>query len=120
LEREKNIKYKIIIYYRYVINAIGGGQLPYWLGTFLFDFITYLIPFSLMIFVSIGDQFLSKYLQKLFTIMFFFGISLVWYSYAWSFFFKLSNTAFKNFPIINYFLFFSLPLVLIGKHLLIT
>ena len=35
LERELSLKY--------LINMMGGRNLPYWIGTFLFDYLLYLI-----------------------------------------------------------------------------
>jgi len=93
---------------------MGCMSFPYWLGTFLFDFALYLLTFFfflLIIFIQ-KVSYLVNNIYEISAVMFFFGPSLILYSYIFGFFYTKSNNAFKNFPLVNFFVSFSIPFLL--------
>jgi len=103
LEREYQLKY--------ALNVMGCRPLPYWLGTLAFDYIVYFCTFMLF-FLSVDSikvEFLVPYLSALLNIMLCFGFSLITFCYLSGFLFNSSNSAFKSFPIITFFVSYSIP-----------
>ena len=90
---------------------MGCRSLPYWFGTFLFDFTIYfgmMVPIFLL---SLSYEFLSEKIGKLIFIFFSFGISFIMFSFfIGTLLYEKSSKAMKTFPFLNYFVFFALPL----------
>lgn len=78
-EREKKLKY--------ALNVMGCRTLPYWLGTFTFDYTMYCIVTS--IFFIFGYSFeiilMTNYVGTWILILLTFGYSCIMWSYAWNF-----------------------------------
>lgn len=91
-------------------------RLSYWIGTFVSDYICFLVPFGAFIAsIYIFDvEFLEIFIFRMSLIISVFGMSLLSYSYLMSFFYTKSNSAFKQFPLINLFLNFTLWFILRG------
>lgn len=89
-------------------------SLPYWLGTFLFDFALYLLTFLFFLLIVFVQKvsYLVNNIFEISMVMLFFGPSLILYSYIFGFFYTKSNNAFKNFPLVNFFVSFSIPFLL--------
>jgi len=106
LEKEFHLKY--------ILNVMGCRPLPYWLGTFIFDYIAYLITVIIFYILVIENEvkFLKNYLNTLTLILAVFGADLIVYTYLCGYLFKKSNSAFKSFPIINFFVSYSIPWIL--------
>ena len=90
LEREHNLKY--------ALNVMGCRVLPYWLGTFAFDFSLYC--FTIIVFyliVAIGSiQFVIAYFYEVLAVLLLFGFSYIPFSYMCGFMFQQSNSALKG------------------------
>ena len=97
LEREFELKY--------TMDVTGMRQLPYWLGTFLFDFSGYLLIVLFFYFVVVLEDitFMRAHIHKLVPILALFGADLILYAYLCGFLYEKSNSAFKSFPILNFF-----------------
>ncbi|KRX06128.1 P-loop containing nucleoside triphosphate hydrolase [Pseudocohnilembus persalinus] len=107
MEKEHQIKY--------VLNVMGIKSFSYWMGTFLFDYLSYILISSFFfVFVGLYNNldFLYKHIGKFAFIQLLFGPSLILFSYNASFFYKSSNSAFKSFPIISFFVIYSVPQIL--------
>ena len=98
------------------MNVMGCKRVTYWLGTFLLDYTAYISTVVTMIFFFfiLEVEFMYPFLGKITIIMVFFGISLIAFTYLFSFFFKKSNTAFITFPPICFFVFYMLPEILLA------
>lgn len=85
--------------------------MPYWTGTFLFDFLAYTLTSALfIIFIYCWELvFLLNYIGDLILVLFTFGISLISYSFVSGFLFKKVNQADLYFPLINYFILWIIP-----------
>jgi hypothetical protein len=61
---------------RHLLKCSGTTWLSFWVGTLLFDFIAYLVPFSIFIGVSVGFEILvvSQNFDRLMIIMVCFGV----------------------------------------------
>lgn len=107
LEREHGL--------RYILNVMGCKGLTYWLGTFLFDYLAYMLTIALLIlfFFILGVEFMYPFLGRITCIMALYGIALITFTYMFSFAFKKSNTAFKTFPLVTFFVFYTLPGILL-------
>lgn len=104
-EKEKEVKY--------ILNVMGTKSVSYWLGTFISDFICFTIPMLSFIgaIYAFDVPFLVPFLNKIIPVVIVktlilifnnniiiykvFGISMLVYSYAMSFLFSNSNSAFK-------------------------
>jgi len=53
-----------------------------------------------------------NHLNKLMFVLVIYGADLIAYSYMFGFFYSKSNSAFKSFPLINFFLAYSIPMVI--------
>jgi ATP-binding cassette, subfamily A (ABC1), member 3 len=91
---------------------MGCRSLPYWLGTLMFDYLAYIISYLIMVLIiySMGLTFMTNYIWRITIIMIFFGFAMIQFSYAIGFLFNKGTTAFKIFPLIGYFLFYSVPM----------
>ena len=94
---------------------MGLRKLPYWAANFAFDMSIYLIPVAIF-FIAVlcmGSMmdFLTEKLPQLIPVFILFGISFMTYSYAWSFVFQKSSSAYRLFPFINFLFFYMLPMV---------
>lgn len=106
LEKEFSLKY--------ILNVMGCRPLPYWLGTFIFDYLAYLITVLIFYILVLENdvKFLNAYIDTLTLILAIFGADLIVYTYLCGYLFKKSNSAFKSFPIINFFVSYSIPWIL--------
>ena len=113
---------------------MGCKSLPYWIGTFCFDFLAYVLTFGLFIFMvyamylnifffflslflyfSLRNlDFLKPHMAFISLIMLCYGFSLTQFAYACGFLFNKANSAHKAFPLINYFVLYSVPWILLG------
>ena len=90
MEREHNLKY--------ALNVMGCRVFPYWCGTFVFDYLMYLMTMVIFFFTmtSTGTQFVIFYIAPIAIIMLTFGFSYICFSYMCGFMFKKSNSALKG------------------------
>lgn len=105
LEREHSLKY--------ALNVMGCRPLPYWLGTLAFDFLAYFSTFLVFFYslVHYEVDFIQPYLSKFFFTMVAFGFALIVFAYLCGFLFSSSNSAFKSFPLIAFFIGYNLPFI---------
>ena len=106
-ENEKKLKY--------ALNVMGCKSIPYWFGSFLFDILFFWIAFTFFFIIAAISK--SNYIFEsaggILLIMAGFSFSLISFAYVWSFIYKNANSAFKTFPIMNIFLFWVFPLLLV-------
>ena len=103
LEKEKDL--------RYILRVMGCRTVPYWLGTFLCDFLAFqvtILAFYLIIYFVNIPLFLVVFWQ-IYIVLTGFSVSLIMFAYVFSFYFKTSNQAFKQFPLYSFFIFTVLP-----------
>lgn len=90
---------------------MGCKSVPYWFGTFLFDFTIYFGMIFIIILISLSYEFLSEKIGKVIFIFFTFGLSFIMFSYLiGTLIYEKASKAMKTFPFLNYFIFFALPL----------
>lgn len=108
LERETHLKY--------ALNVMGCRVTPYWLGTFAFDYLIFLITIGIFeVFCIIRDlNYVIDMFWQVFFILMSFGAAYITSSYFWGFFFKKASAALKFFPLMNFLLIYSLPWMLCG------
>jgi ATP-binding cassette subfamily A (ABC1) protein 3 len=98
LEREKKLKY--------ALNVMGCRKVPYWLGTFAFDYIVffvvslYFILFSVIFDISI----FKGHYGELVALLIVMGFSLLAWCYVLSFMFSQAASAYRYLIWINYFI----------------
>ena len=84
---------------KYALNVMGCRVIPYWLGTFIFDYIMFL--FTIIVFfliVVIGKiTFITDFVGELLFILLSFGFSFINWSYMCGFLFEKSNSALKGY-----------------------
>lgn len=92
---------------------MGLKTVPYWLGTFCFDFCMYLIGtvFFIILCFAFDISGVTGNLGNLILNMLFFGICFIWQNYALSFLFKTGNQAQKLIILINYVFYYVVPSV---------
>ncbi len=103
LERENKL--------RYAFKVTGLRDTPYWIGTFLADFLLYLMPglcFVALIFLF-NVTTLTAYIGSTIPIYLLFGGPLITFMYLCSYLFKSAQTAFKSIGFIMYLLGFIVP-----------
>ena len=107
-EREKNLKY--------ALNVMGCKTLPYWMATFAFDFLIFWIIFIFFFIIAAitKSQFILDSAAGILLIVASFSVSLISFAYMCGFMYKKSNSAFKTFPVMNIFIFWLLPYILIS------
>ncbi|KAL4509467.1 hypothetical protein ABPG73_022683 [Tetrahymena malaccensis] len=102
---------------RYSLNVMGCRSLPYWLGTFIFDFI--FISINLYIFFIIcfiiGFNAVTDHFGEFFGLTQLFIFAIICQSYFLSFFFEKSQTAYKLVFFVNYFLFYTIPALIASQ-----
>lgn len=91
---------------------MGCRILPYWLGTYTFDYILY--SFFVIIFVVFSYimqlSFLTDNIGKVLLTFINFGFAFISFSYfVGILLFKKSSTAMKSFPFINFFIIYCMP-----------
>lgn len=85
------------------------SSLAYWLSLFLFDYMIILLCI-LTIILSLNQlEFYEAYIAMTTINLLAFGSSIISMSYACSFLFRSSQTAYKIFPVINFLLLYSVP-----------
>lgn len=96
------------------MNVMGLKPIPYWVGTFITDYLGYLttVLFFYILVLFHDIPFIDKHLNKIILILASFGCSIITFTYCFGFLFKNSNTAFKSFPIISFFGMYSVPWIL--------
>ncbi|KAL4455080.1 hypothetical protein ABPG74_006462 [Tetrahymena malaccensis] len=102
---------------RYSLNVMGCRSLPYWLGTFAFDFIFIslnLYVFFILCFVVQFDA-ITKYFGSFFGLTQLFMFSIICQSYFLSFLFKKSQTAYKLVFFVNYLFFYTVPAIIASQ-----
>jgi len=107
-EREYKISYSL--------KVMGCRDVPYWLGTFLFDFLA--VQFVNAILVLLVFLFKIEYLQDHLLIFAFtlitFSSAIVTISYLCGFLFQSSNTVFKSYAAFYLFILYVLPTVILA------
>ncbi|EAR92762.2 ABC transporter family protein (macronuclear) [Tetrahymena thermophila SB210] len=109
MEREYHLKY--------ALNVMGCRVLPYWLGTFLFDFAVFFLTIVIFIILCFAQNltYVTDEFVNIFFILVTFGSTYITSSYFWGFIFQKSSAALKFYPLMNYFVVFSLPWIIIGS-----
>jgi len=66
---------------------MGCRVVPYWLGTFVFDYIVYTILMSIFIILCYAFQysFVTNYMGQILTLLMAFGFSYISFSYMFGF-----------------------------------
>ena len=107
-EREYKISYSL--------KVMGCHDTPYWLGTFLFDFLA--VQFVNVILVLLVFIFKIEYLKDHLVLFTFtlvtFSSSLITISYLYGFIFKSSNTVFKSYAGFYLFVLYTLPTIILA------
>ena len=95
---------------------MGCKSISYWLGTFLFDYLAYLLTVTLFIvfFYVVKASFMYPFIGNIILIMICFGAALILFTYLVSFMFKNSNRAYKLFALIAFFGFYTLPGIILN------
>lgn len=104
LEREFNLKY--------ALNVMGCRTMPYWLGTFAYDFILYsffvitFVIFSYIMSLSFVTQHIGMVVSAFVT----FGFAYISFSYfAGIALYTQTSKAMKSFPFVNFFIIYCMP-----------
>lgn len=96
---------------------MGLKKLPYWTANYIFDYMLFIIPFSLFIILvfAFGERAeeIRDVLQYIIPVLLLFGFSFIGYSYMFSFMFQKSSTAFRLFPFFNLIFFYFIPTIII-------
>jgi hypothetical protein len=104
LERETNLKY--------ALNVMGCRVLPYWIGTFVFDYLLFYVFVLIFIMFSyiMKLDFLTEYMGLIVLIFSAFGLSYVSFSYLCGVaIYEKTSSAMKTFPLLNFFIIYSMP-----------
>jgi hypothetical protein len=104
LERETNLKY--------ALNVMGCRVLPYWIGTFVFDYLLFYVFVLIFIMFSyiMKLDFLTEYMGVIVLIFSAFGLSYVSFSYLCGVaIYEKTSSAMKTFPLLNFFIIYSMP-----------
>lgn len=95
---------------------MGLHKLPYWTATIAFDLCMFFIPVGIFLITvaALGSDadFISASLSDLIALMFTFACAFLALSYAFSFIFEKAQSAYRWFPLINFFFFWVVPLVI--------
>lgn len=104
LEREFNLKY--------ALTVMGCKMMPYWLGTYAFDYILYsmfVILFVVFSYIMQLDFITDHMLLVVFTFINF-GLAYVSFSYfAGILLYQKTSAAMKSFPLLNFFIVYCMP-----------
>jgi len=89
---------------------MGCRVLPYWLGTYIFDYILFLLNFILLVTLCYAMNFESftDKMEWIAPTLLVFGLSFIALNYLMSHLFNRGATAFKHIPWINFFIVFLL------------
>ena len=104
LERESNLKY--------ALNVMGCRVLPYWLGTFVFDYILFYLLIILFILFTYAMElnYVTDHMGKVVFSISAFGLSYISFSYLCGVaIYSKTSTAMKTFPLLNFFLIYCGP-----------
>lgn len=106
LEREKNLKY--------ALNVMGCRILPYWLGSFLFDFVIFFLQFLAFMVTCVMFNFscVTHQFGEISLVFIPFGVTFIGCNYLFSHMFDKSATAYKWIIWINYLVLFVIGVVL--------
>jgi len=93
---------------------MGISSIAYWLGTFICDYLLFLTSvLTIYICLSTGElSFYSEYVLKTIHLLLSFGFAMISYSYLFSFAFQTSMSALKTFPVVNFLIAYTVPLLL--------
>lgn len=93
---------------------MGCRILPYWLGTFLFDYIVFFLQYIVFLLICLCFNFtcIVDELGNLSLVFIPFGIAFIGANYLFSHMFEKSATAYKWIIWINYFLLFLVGVIL--------
>jgi hypothetical protein len=109
LERETHLKY--------ALTVMGCRVLPYWMGTFVFDYILYYIFVLIFIIFSytLNLTFITDYMGVVVYIFTTLGLSIVSFAYMIGLLlFKNTSSAQKFFPLFNFFVVYTVPFCVWG------
>ena len=101
---------------------MGCRPLPYWVGTFAFDYILFyaFVIIFIMFSYALGLDFITDYMGTVVFIFTTLGLSIVSFSYMIGLLlFTKTSTAMKTFPIFNFFIVYSMPWCIWGILVLI-
>ncbi|CAK55643.1 unnamed protein product (macronuclear) [Paramecium tetraurelia] len=104
LEREFNLKY--------ALTVMGCRVLPYWIGTYAFDFLLYsFFVITFVIFSYIMQlSFVTDHMGYVVFAFVTFGFAYISFSYfAGILIYKKTSTAMKTFPFLNFFIVYCMP-----------
>jgi ATP-binding cassette subfamily A (ABC1) protein 3 len=95
---------------------MGCRTLPYWLGTFCFDYLIYLcfIVIFYTISATLNLEIAFKYFWSGFSCFILFGFSYILYAYLIGFLFKTLESALKLYAMFCFFVSFSIPFISIA------
>lgn len=95
---------------------MGCRVVPYWLGTFIFDYSIFLVTIILFSILCITKD--LSYIMNDFGYVFFilisFGAMYITTSYFWGFMFKKASDAMKFFPLFSLLVIYSGPWMITG------
>jgi hypothetical protein len=101
LEREHHLKY--------ALTVMGCRVLPYWIGTFAFDYLlfsTFVIIFIVLSY-SFSLTFLTDYMGPIVFLFIVFGLAYITFSYLCGLIlYNRTTSAMKTFPLFNFFIMF--------------
>jgi hypothetical protein len=103
LERETNLKY--------ALTVMGCRIVPYWTGTFAFDYILFSILVLIFITLSyaIRLDFVTENILKIAFLFAVFGLAFISFSYLCALLlYKKTSSAMKTFPFFNFFIMYCL------------
>ena len=99
---------------KYALNVMGCRSYPYWIGTFVFDYLMYLL--TLVFFfgfgLALGISYMIEHLGQMIYIMLAFGLTLISWGHLSNFMFNSATTAFKFIVWINFFLLYGVVMLL--------
>jgi len=105
-DREKRTKY--------MLRVMGCKNLPYWLGTYMFDFavISLFVLFLIILVSAQKIDFIIDNLGEFVGITFGFVASLLTTAYLWGYIYKTSAAATSTFPVLALIAFYLGPMIL--------
>ena len=96
---------------RYILNLMSCKSATYWIGTFLMDYLVYILTIFLLWILIFAYSWIELYHIGIdislitFTYLIGIGISLITFAYLFSFTFKNSNRILQTFPLAIFFVF---------------
>ncbi len=101
LEREHHLKY--------ALTVMGCRVLPYWVGTFVFDYLLFSIFIVIFIILSYSLElnFVTDYMFEIVLLFIVFGLAYISFSYLCGILlYSRTSSAMKTFPLFNFFVMF--------------